>query len=341
MALEWNHKICEASSQFLNADVLNAVMSRVDGATLAKLSCVNSQFRSVAEGEVLWEKLCNQRWPSTKQTPGTTLISSFGGFRKLYNNCFPFVYQAHHAEESPSSATDFVSIVDVTYNGEPVLSRVVDGIPGASASCGPLVDILGAHGVAIYSDEDGPIVTIHTKTIPRTQDGRFWMTLCNQLRVSWILLHKKTHRMVNLASWKPLSGIQHRPCSDNHFLLRFGSLLPNPNSTPVHCNITMRCRPLEQPSATTVVKLTDLGLTLEDIHSVHLRGEEAVAVLSRAMYCDKTTVESKVSTSFHEFVATQTSNREALIRREKHREKAHAVLFVGVIVIILISHVLV
>lgn len=351
MAQEWSNTTDAAANQILNTDVLNDVMSRVDGTTLARLSCVSTQFRSVSEAESLWQNVCNQRWPSTKQT--TTLVSSFGGFRKLYNNCFPFVSQPHHREqddaesnaESLSLAADFVSIVDVTYNGDPVLSVVVDGIPGATSSCGPLVDIFGAHGVAICADDgdEGPVVTIHTKSIARTHDGRFWLLLCNQLRVSWILFHKKTRRMVNLASWKPLSGVQHRPCGDNHFLLRFGSILPNPNpkSTPVHCNITMRCRPLEQPSATTVVKLTDLGLTLEDIHSVHLRGEEALAVLSRAMRCDKTGAEGEVATKFHEFIATQTANREALIRREKHREKAHAVLFVGVIVVILISHVLV
>lgn len=359
--VEFNRKICEADDKFLNSDVLSDVMRRVDGATLARLGCVITEFRSASQDESLWENLCNQRWPSTKQPLVKTLISSVGGFRKLYNNCFPFVSPAYHEqdqEEESASAADFVTIVDVTYNGDPVFSRVVEGIPGAGAVCGPLVDILGVtsegneHGVAIHpsrEEDDGPIVTIHTKTIPRTRDGRFWMALCNQLRVSWILVHKKTHRMVNLASWKPSSGVQHRPYGDNHFLLRFGTILPYRDSAPVHCNITMRCRPTSEfeqlPHAetplTTVVKLTDLGLTLEDIYGMQLRGKEAVSILSRAMACDKSAMESKVSSTLHQFLAKQTLNRKSLIRSQTYREKANTLLLVGIIVIILISYVLV
>lgn len=365
MALESQREFGKAGEQFLPTDVLSDIMSRVDGVTLARLSAVSTQFRSGSRDEDHWENLCNQRWPSTKVPPVKTLILTTGGFRKLYNNCFPFISPVHHGqdyhEEEFASAADFVSLVDVTFNGEPVLSRIVDGIPGAGAPCGPLVDILAAtsecndHGVAIYStnvDDDGPVVTIHTKTMSQAQlqerqDGRFWMALCHQLRVSWLLIHKKTHRSVNLASWKPMSGVQHKRCGDNHFLLRFGSILPNPTSTPIHCSITMQCRPIEtsrHPEAAPLaaaVKLADLSLSLEDVYGVHLRGKEALAALARAMACDKTAVASKMASTFHGFIAAQKSNREALIRRARHREKANAVLFVAAMVIILMSHVLV
>lgn len=287
---------------FLNPDVLSDVISRVDGTTLARLTCVNRRFRAICEGESLWEQLCNERWPSTKQL--TSLIVSVGGFRKLYSSSYP--HEHGEQEESTAVATDFVSLVDVSCNGEPVLSRVVEGIPGAVASCGPLVNILAE------DDDDGPLVK------------------APELRVSWILINKGTRQVVNLASWKPLSGVQHRPCGDiSSFFLRFGSIVQT--LTPIHCNITARCRPLRKNSS--VIKLTDLGLTLEDVRSVHLRGNEAVAVLSRAMSSD--------TSVFHKFLAMQTSYRNALLRREKFREITPAVVFVGAIVIILISHILV
>lgn len=353
---------CEIGDQFLVQDVLRDVLDRVDGATLARASCVSTQFRSAGYEEAVWEKLCNERWPSTIEEPVKSLVSAVGGFRKLYNNCFPFVSNdlsqgcgsGEEDNEDAVSSSDFVSIVDVTYGGEVVLSRVVEGVPGAIAMCGPLVDILAkseapagpGHGEGVSKEEDGrPFVTIYTK-IPRVssiaqerKDGRFWSALCSHLRLSWILVNKKTQRIVNLGSWKPLGGIRHRPCGDD-FLLRFGSILPT--STPVHCNITMRCKmatstPVTTESegeneATTVVRVTELGMHLEDIHRVHLRGSHAISLLSRVMNCDKTVAEGKVAASYKSFMATQISNQERLVRRENHRQIAGAVFFVGVFV---------
>ncbi|KAG0583469.1 hypothetical protein KC19_3G138600 [Ceratodon purpureus] len=355
---------CDTGDQFLTNDVLRDVLDRLDGATLARASCVSKQFRSTGYEEAFWEKLCNERWPSTMEEPVKMLVSTAGGFRKLYNNSFPFILCDSHCgsgEEDKGeaiSSSDFVSIVDVTYGGEPVLSRVVEGVSGAIAMCGPLVDILevgrsesasDGHGAgASKEDDDRPLITIHTK-LPRVssiaqerKDGRFWSALCSHLRLSWILVNRKTQQMVNLGSWKPLGGIRHRPCGDD-FLLRFGCILPT-SSTPVHCNIVMRCitntsmavgseSSEGENAATTVVRVTELGMHLEDVHGVHLRGSQAISLLSRVMNCDKTVDESKVSASYKSFMATQISNQESLVRRENHRQTASAVFFVSVFVI--------
>ena len=350
-------QVGEGSDQFVTSDVFGDIFGRVDGATLAKLSSVNTQFRTAAVDEAHWENLCNQRWPSTKQAAVKRLISSAGGFRKFYSNCFPFITPRHgqvkHYEES-ASAADFISLVDVACNGEVVLSRVVDGINGAEALCGPLVDVVdttweGDYGVPMNPEEDGPLVSIDTKHLPLTPERsnrqRLWRTLRNQMRVSWILIHKKTHQMVNLSSWKPLTGMRHCGYGDDDILLCFGTILPNPSSTPVLCNILMRCKTFEleekelhpETPAMTIVKVTELGFTLEAGDGVHfLRRQEAVDVLSHAMTCHKTIDHSKVANIYHNFIATQKSNREALIRRESHRQTAIAICFVGCIVYILI-----
>ena len=200
----------------------------------------------------------------------------------------------------------------MTYNGEPVLSRVVQGVPGAIAMCGPLVDILevvkseavaGHDGELSKEDDDRPVVTIQTKILSvssvaqERKDGRSWAALCSNFRLSWILVNKKTKRMVNLSSWRPLGYVLHQTCGD-HFLLRFGSILPT-SFTPVHCKIAMWCMRTStsgpvgsdsevEISATTVVKVTELGMHLEDVHCVHLRGSQAISLLSRVMNCDKT-----------------------------------------------------
>lgn len=353
-------QIGEGCDQFVTSDVFGDIFGRVDGATLARLSSVNTQFRSAALDEAHWENLCNQRWPSTKQPTVKRLISSAGGFRKFYRNCFPVVTPRrgrvkHH--EVSTSAADFISLVDVACRGERVLSRVVDGINGAEALCGPLVDVVettweGDYGVPMNpEEEDGPLASIDTKHLPRKPERsdrqRLWRTLRHQMRVSWILIHKKTNQMVNLSSWKPLTGMRHCGYGDDDIILCFGTVLPNPGSTPVLCNILMRCKTCEpeeeelhpETPAMTVVKVTELGFTLEAGDGVHLlRRQEAVNVLSRAMSCHKTIDHSKVARIYHKFIATQKSNREALLRRENHRQTAIAICFVGTIVYILISY---
>lgn len=361
----------DGGNLYLPSDILRKMLDRVDAKTLARVSCVSKRFRSISSEESFWENLCNQRWSSTREPSVKSLISSAGGFKKLYNNCFPFILS--NSESTPSrgfdptdrensSPSSFMSIVDVTFNGKPVLSRVVNGIPGAWEPCGPLVDILDAatmahagHGVSITKqDEHGAVLTIYNKipevssTVQECSDSPFSpVEFCNRMRVSWILINTKTQQMVNLSSWKPLSAVRHRPFSDD-FLLRFGSILQTP-SVPVHCNITMRCRTCTvvtlshnevqghqvRLGATTAVKVTELSLHLENILGAHIRGGEVMSLLSLAITSDKTVDESKASGVYNNFSATQSLNREALIRQENRRQNAGAVFFVGIIVVLM------
>ena len=76
----------EIGDLFLTDDVLHNVLDRVDGATLARASCVSTQFRSAGSEEAFWERLCNDRWPSTLEEPVQSLVSTIGWFRKFYNS---------------------------------------------------------------------------------------------------------------------------------------------------------------------------------------------------------------------------------------------------------------
>lgn len=59
--------------------------------TLATAGCVSSNFWSMASNEALWEKLCNKRWPSTRDADVKSISSSVGGFKKMYAECYPLI----------------------------------------------------------------------------------------------------------------------------------------------------------------------------------------------------------------------------------------------------------
>ncbi|MCO5571250.1 hypothetical protein L7F22_024987 [Adiantum nelumboides] len=139
----------------INTDVLYEVLRRVDGVTLAKAACAGSMFHSISSNDQMWERVCNQLWPSTRDPEVKSIVSSLGGFRKFYGSCFPlvinkqpFIFDSSDTiskdtidwfddeedmieELSDTSLDDFLFIVDVVFRGKPVVSRVLHGIPGA------------------------------------------------------------------------------------------------------------------------------------------------------------------------------------------------------------------
>eukprot|EP00249_Psilotum_nudum_P000569 c12578_g1_i1 orf=543-1502(+) len=302
----------------IDKDTAYEVLSRVDGITLATAACLNRDFRSIAEYDQLWERACNARWPSTRDPDVKSIISSLGGFRNFYAMCYPLVLSKqiplsdtvdHILNEEWSDDTidevnglstyDFVSIVDVMFQGRSVYTKIVEGIPGAGDSYGwfynsPFrIDLLNfgddeeeqADQNSVTIDGHLPCVTSIEK---ERKDGKLWKALWEGVRLSWILVHKKTKKMVNLSSWSPLSGQRHWP-SDLEFLVRFGSILPGHeflSCKVVQCNIVMKCR-LSNAFLTEVgnpsLKITELSLQLKDMEGSHLYGRHSLLVLKEAL----------------------------------------------------------
>ncbi|KAH9317516.1 hypothetical protein KI387_019285 [Taxus chinensis] len=130
----------------LSRDIVAEILKRVDGITLAKSGCCCSDLRSIADEETLWEHLCRSLWPSTGNSMIRRLISSLGGFKKFYADCFPLIdvskqpmissQEDDQKNFSPSSLedyddevnddtvsrSDFVSLVDIHYNDKAIYS---------------------------------------------------------------------------------------------------------------------------------------------------------------------------------------------------------------------------
>jgi len=287
--------------QLMSAELVYAVLSRVDALTLAKASCVSPEFRTLCADEGLWEKLCTARWPSTKEPHVKSIVSSMGGFRKLYAACYPLILtkeaetskdekimrtwscKAEHSHDSTGwdscggvqldddgsseevAASDFISIIDVVYNGDSVLSRTIEGIPETGnfvadwfSVCPFSFDVLRDHrdserdyyGLSLEEDDEGfqnsvvatnmmsraDYFPVRCTTVQQMKEERFtndpaalkkaWKTLQENMRMSWILMRKSTKQMINLASWKPLEGGTCGWPYEEDFVLQFGSILP-------------------------------------------------------------------------------------------------------------------
>lgn len=320
----------------LNNNIVYEVLRRVDPVTLAAASCVSRNFRAVAQEEDLWQKLCNERWPSTKDSEVKAILSSVGGYRKMYAHCCPSIVNTKRRLAASNSldgnydhlgqerASDFVSIVDVVYGDQSLLSRIVEGIPGAAddgngwfSTCPFRVDLLTLSGNE-YRDQ-GQSASVIEIALPNamskllcgtlkngsfiTKNGaRVWKMLCENMRVSWILINKKTKQMANLASWNPQGGHRHW-LEDRDFMMRFGSVLPGSPAIsdssigggPVQCNISLVCslsfvdqaEVMMGECGSATLRLSELSLQLEDFEGALATGRESLAILHRALACPR------------------------------------------------------
>lgn len=313
----------------LSNNIVYEIFRRVDAVTLAAASCVNRNFRSVAQENDLWEKLCNDRWPSTEDSEVKSIVLAVGGHRKLYAHCYPSIVNKkqglvgntddHHDLLGQEKASDFISVVDVVYGDQSLLSRIVDGIPGADdvqgwfSTCPFRADLLTLSGNE-YRDQiqSGNVIDIELPTaLSRLSGGlkngspkmgaRVWKMLCDNMRVSWILINKKTKRMANLGSGRTVGGFRHW-LYDEDFLMRFGSVLPGSPAIsdssvgggPVQCDIALVCSlhvddhaDVLGETSRAALRLSELSLQLEDFEGALATGRESVAILYRALSCPR------------------------------------------------------
>lgn len=269
----------ETMTTSLSSDLFYDILRKLDGLTLATASCACSFFSSLSKEEQIWEEVCSSLWPSTNTEDVKELITSIGGFRKFYADCFPLIvnkdvpdYHLYEHVEYPEewtdadyygdvdevervSPSDFVSIVDIRFKDKHIYSGILAGIPNANASTGwfyncPFrIDFLNnatradSHDneVTISVSDGLPSISSISK---ERKDGNLYRDLREGICLSWIVINKKSKLAANFSSWIPLSGQRHWP-TDNDFILRFGSVLPAKDILPsqvVECILIMKFR---------------------------------------------------------------------------------------------------
>ncbi|XP_058008693.1 F-box protein At2g27310 isoform X2 [Hevea brasiliensis] len=343
----------------LNSDIFYDILRRLDGPTLASAACACVAFCSISKEEKLWENVCSSMWPSTNRVDVKNLITSIGGFRKFYADCFPLIvnkevleYQWNDHPEYPEewteaeyygdidefdsiSPSDFVSIVDIRYKDKAICSKVLLGIPNANGfngwfySCPFRIDLLtyaardvDSEGEVFLSVSDGlpPILSMEKER----KDGKLWRALCDGLRFSWIVVNKKIKQAANLSSWSPLDGQRHWP-TDKDFVIRFGSVLSAKDILPcqvVECILIMKFRVIHTGEGVqTTLKLTELSMQLEDMEGAHVNGRNSLLILKKALSCCRSKNYSEVLESCHLYSKVQGELKEEKIRNESRIDR--------------------
>ncbi|KAM5563766.1 F-box protein [Rosa sericea] len=344
----------------LNTDLFYDILRRLDGPTLATAACTCAAFWSISKEERLWEDVCSSMWPSTNREDVKSLISSIGGFRKFYADCFPLIvnkevtdYQWNDYLEYPEewteaeyygdmdefesiSPSDFVSIVDIRYKDKLICSKVLWGIPNANGfngwfyNCPFRIDLLtyaarddDDDGEAFLSVANGlpPITSMETER----KDGKLWRGLRDGLRLSWIVVNRKMKQAANLASWCPIGGQRHWP-TDKDFVIRFGSILPARDILPcqvVECILSMKFRVIctEGEGAETTLKLTELSMQLEDMEGSHVNGRNSLLILKEALSCRRSKNYSEVLESCNLYSKVQNELKEEKMRSESRLDR--------------------
>ncbi|PON65793.1 F-box domain containing protein [Parasponia andersonii] len=345
----------------LSMDLFYDILRRLDGPTLASAACTCSAFCSISREERLWENVCSSMWPSTNREDVKDLISSIGGFRKFYADCFPLIinkevseYQWNEYREYPEewteavyddmdevetiSPSDFVSIVDIRYKGKTICSKVLWDIPNANSfngwfyNCPFRIDLLtyaarddDGDGEVILSVSDGlpPITSLERER----KDGKLWRELRDGLQLSWIVVNKKMKQAANLASWSALGGQRHWP-TDRDFVIRFGSILPAKDILPcqvVECILSTKFRVVhtEGEGVHTTLKLTEVSMQLEDMEGSHVNGRHSLLILKEALSCRRSKNYSEVLESCHLYSKVQNELKEEKMRNESRLERLY------------------
>lgn len=339
----------------LSSDLFYDILRRLDGATLARAACACADFCSISKEEALWENVCRSLWPSTDREDVRSLISSIGGFRKFYADCFPLIvnkdvppvqsnadlpypeewiedyYYGDFYESENISPSDFVSIVDVRYRDKPVYSKVIWGIPDSASydgwfyNCPFRIDLLthssdgdeNSVGEVFLSISDGlpSIASIERER----KDGKLWKELHDGMKLSWIIVNKRLRQAANVASWSPVGGQRHWP-TDRDFLLRFGSILPAKNillCQVAECILVMKFRVSDVGSEEGAgVKLMELSMQLEDMAGDHVNGWNSLLVLRESLSCHRSKNYNEALESCHSYLKAQSEFKEEKMRSE-------------------------
>ncbi|XP_057815979.2 F-box protein At3g44326-like [Cryptomeria japonica] len=288
-------------SSLSNDIVVAEILRRVDGISLAKVGCSSCDFRSIAREEWLWENMCNSLWPSTQKEEVKQLISSLGGFRKFYGDCFPLLKEPDVlVSVSPS---DLLSLVDIQYDNKSVYSKVI--------AANDMIDYdhwrssIYPFQVNLLCDSDDIFPSIAADFIQSDENSES-KTLVMNMRLSWICISTKTKHAVNLSSWRPLQAQKNDWGYDNHFTVRFGSILPAPYTLPLElaeCNIVVRCRFTGGYLENTNLQISEVSIQLENMMGNRM---DPLLSLHRAVEWRRRSIDhDKVMQVLHELLQIQ------------------------------------
>ncbi|XP_076953751.1 putative F-box protein At2g36090 [Bidens hawaiensis] len=305
----------------LPADIIEShVLTRLDGQTLAAVSCASAAVHSMSEtNHRLWSDVCHSTWPSTSGEIVTGIISGFSGngHREFYSQAFPLPSPDPTIIIPTSSpprgdklinltSTRLISAVDIYHRNKLIFTKTeeTETVSGWF-QCSPFrIDLLD------------PKDMVPTE-IPHPDQDATCTSLTNDMALSWILIDPNSKRVVNLSSHRPVSVQRHWLTGDVQ--MRFASVLADdnhPHSELVQGAVVVNCGRSEGGE----MQVRELSMQIEDMDGKHLNGRDSLVILQRVMEGKRgngVNKEKEAKNRYKKFEEMKRMRRERKLRVEE------------------------
>ncbi|XP_044482018.1 F-box protein At3g44326-like [Mangifera indica] len=281
--------LCDSITTVHPDVIQNHILTKLDGQTLVVTASASSQLRSLSLQGNLWRQICTSSWPSTNNPRVQTLISTFpAAHRSFFSDSFPVLdcqirksYSKHAADQFDDSSvldtTELISAVDIHYQNNPILSKVVETetVTGWFQFPPFRIDLL----------DEKQLVPTPIKFASETE--ALIKQLEENLSLSWIIIYSNGRRAVNLSSGWPISVEQHWLTREVH--VKYAAVVVGSNhgrwwrswSTRefVECEVTVTVRGEEGGE----MSVREVYMQMKDLEERNLNGRESLVILQRAV----------------------------------------------------------
>ncbi|GLT63901.1 hypothetical protein SLA2020_364310 [Shorea laevis] len=253
------------------------ILTRLDGPTLAAISCASSQLHGLSTEENLWRSICAATWPSVNHPRVHEVISTFcSGHRSLFSDSFPLLDYHPPKRQKPNFSanltTELISAVDIYYQNKLIFSKVQEMETVTEwFKCSPFrLDLLD------------PKESVQT-SIQCFGEEEMWLEhLEENMSLSWIMIDPTRKRAGNMSSRRPVSVERHWLTGE--VLARYSVILAGRESSSkelVECTVVVTCGSEQLGGGGMHVR--EVSMQMVDMEGKGLNGAEGLAILEGAM----------------------------------------------------------
>ncbi|CAD5324842.1 unnamed protein product [Arabidopsis thaliana] len=317
----------------VSSDVLRSnILTRLDGSSLAALSCTCSNLNSFCSDESLWRQQCSATWPSTLDTRIQSIISTFpGGHRTFFSDSFPFLEHDVVINLPPSFDTsELISAVDIFYKDDVIFSRVhVTETVSGWFLCSPMrVDLV----------EPKELIPTRVLVTNQCKDDTWKSDLEENLSLSWILIDPTCKRAADVSTRKPVSVQRHWLTGEVH--VKFSSIFvvgKKKRSEQVEFTVTVVLAAFNRREGeTAVMQIREVSLVGEDKDGRNLGGKGSLEILVAAMGMKRrfrAGGEEEGKEKYIEYMERKTAKAEMKWRRGKETAMETAACWIAVLLL--------
>ncbi|XP_010425850.1 PREDICTED: F-box protein At3g44326-like [Camelina sativa] len=317
----------------VSSDVLRSnILTRLDGASLAALSCTCSNLHSFSSEDSLWKKQCSLTWPSTLDARVQSIIATFPvGHRTFFSDSFPFLERNGVMNNLPSSVdtTELISAVDIFYKDQVIFSKVhVTETVSGWFLCSPMrIDLV----------EPKELISTRVSLVNQWEDDTWKSDLEENLSLSWILIDPIRKRAADISTRRPVSVERHWLTGELH--VKFSTVFvggdKKKSQEEVEFTVTVVLAAFNRRGEEKAeVQIREVSLVAEDMEGKNLGGKGSLVILSSAMGMKRRRFraggEEDGKEKYREFMERKTGKA---VRREKETAIETAACWIAVLLL--------